>query len=370
MRRLLGLTMLFLLLFSRPILAAEPAELLDALPLENVTITFGSSSNAVIHGLDFKNLVWQAVRGELVLTPQTIVQGLLDSLLCEVSGLLSMLRHMLVIAVIGAVFRELSAAFKHKSAAEFGFYAQYLAILSVLFSSFTLCLGIMRSLIDELCAFMLSAQPVFSGLSVLGGNPSAAAVSAPILLTAINAVSTGIRNAIIPVISLTAVLQIVNGLSERAMLTKLTDLLRGGVQWALRMAAVFFVGLLALRRAASPALDTAVTKTAKLAVNAIPVVGAALSGAVDMVAAWTGVVRGGLTTATMIALALYCAAPLARLAVFTFMYKLTAGLMQPIADPRAVKAVDAAGNFAGLILGACGMVSSMFMVMAVIMLSA
>ena len=343
--------------------------MMDAIPLAEVSSIIGVSENEAVRGVDFKTLVWQALRGELVFTPQSIAQSLFQSLFGEAADLLSMLRHMLVITVIGAVFRELSAAFKHKGAAEFGFYAQYLSILSVLLSSFTICIGVMQSLVDELCGFMLAAQPVLISISVLGGNPSAAATKAPILLAAVNTASFGIRNVIIPVITMAAVLQIVNGLSERAMLIKLTSLLRDGIKWTLRTSAGLFVGLLSLQHTVTPALDTAVTKTAKLAVNAMPVVGAALTGAVDTVAAWSGVLRGGLTSATLVVLALYCAAPLVRLAAFTILYKLTAGLMQPIADLRAVKAVDAAGDFAGMILGACAIVTAMFMAMTALMLS-
>jgi len=367
--RVVFFILLFIMLFSVPAYAAENDTMLDILPLDNVSTVIGASANTALYGLDFKALVWQAVRGELTLTPQLITQSLLQGLLGETATLFSMLRHMLVIAVIGAVFREISAAFKHKAAAEIGFYAQYLAILSVLLSSYTMCLGVMQNLIDELCSFMIAAQPVLCSVAVIGGNPSAAMTSAPILLATVNTVSIGIRNVVIPVITVTAVLQIVNSLSERVMLTKLSALLSDGVKWTLRVAAGLFVGMLSFRRIAAPALDTAITRTAKLAVNAIPVVGTALSGAVDMVTTWSGVVKGGLTAATLVVLVLYCAAPILRLVAFTLLYKLTAGLMQPIADPRAVKAVDAAGDFAGMILGVCSMISAMFMVMAALILS-
>ena len=371
-KRITALFLLGMCLFTSP-LPCRAAEILDKqldlLDLQDINTAIGQSQSAAAQGLNLETLVRQAVQGELTLSPETIMQAAISSLAGEAASLLSMMRHMILLAVLGAIFKELSASFKQKGVSELGFYVHYLVMLSILLSSFGIGLGLVQSLVDELCTFMLAAQPALTGLVTLGGNPTAAFAFAPVLLAAVNAIAFLIQRALIPVITLVALLQIVNYLSERAMLEKLSALLRNGISWALRMTAVLFVAVLSLQRISAPAMNNAVTKTAKLAVNAIPIVGTVLTDTVDTVMVWAGAVRSGVMVAVVIALVVLCAAPLVKLAAFVLIYKATAALIQPISDPRAVKAIDAAGTFAGLLLGAGAVVSIMFIFMVMIMLS-
>jgi len=364
---------IFLICLFTSALPSRAAEMwerqLDMVDLTDMSITIGNANNAAARGLDLEMLVRQAIQGELTLSSEAIMQAAIGSLAGEAVSLLSMMRHMILLAVLGAIFKELSASFKQKGVSELGFYVHYLVMLSVLLSSFGIGLGLVQGLVDELCGFMLAAQPALTGLVTLSGNPAAAFAFAPVLLAAVNVIAFLVQKALIPVITLAAVLQIINYLSERAMLEKLSVLLRNGIGWALRMTAVLFVAVLSLQRVSAPAANNAVTKTAKLAVNAIPIVGMVLTDAVDTVMVWTGVVRSGVMVAVVIALIVLCAAPLVKLAAFVLIYKLTAALIQPISDPRAVKAIDAAGTFAGLLLGAGAVVSAMFIFMVMIMLS-
>jgi len=342
---------------------------LEMMDFGEVDAVIRGSSYGGVRGVDFPTLVGQAVRGEVDLSPQGIGMSVLQSLFGEASALLSMMRHMILIAVLGAVFRELSASFQRKAVSELGFYAHYLVILSILLSSFSMCVGLVQALSGELCAFMMAAQPLLVGVVSIGGQPAAAFAFAPVLLAATNTVAFVVQEAIVPVITLAAALQVVNYLSERPMLEKLSGLLRDGIRWALRGMAVLFVSVLSIQRMSAPAVQTAAAKTAKLAVNMVPVVGTALTDTVDSVMAWAGVARSGVMVAAVVVLALMCAAPLLEMAAFVLIYKLTASLIQPVADARVVKVIDATGAFAGLLLGASALVAVMFIFMVMIVLS-
>jgi len=354
-----------------PCRAAEalPDKQLELVDFEGINVIVGQSDNESVRNLDLATLARQAISGELDLSPVHLADMLITGLAGEAAGLLSMLRHMVLLALLGAVFKELSASFRQKGVSELGFYVHFLLMLSVLLSSFSLCLGITQSLVGELCAFMLAAQPVLIGLVTASGNVAAAFAFAPLLLSAVNIIAFFIDRLLAPVITMAAVLQIVNCLSERAGLEKLSLLLQNGLRWALGLTATAFVAVLSIQRISAPAANTAVARTAKLAVNAIPVVGATLVNAVDTVAVWSGAVRSGVMIAVVLALVLLCAVPLLKLAAFALVYKLTAALLQPISDPRIGKAVDAAGSFAGLLLGAAAVVSVMFIFMIMLMLS-
>ena len=61
-------------------------------------------------------------------------------------------------------------------------------------------------------------------------------------------------------------------------------------------------------------MDNVAARTAKSAVNAVPVVGDILTGAVDIVTYWTSAVRSGVAVALIIAVAAALIVPAAKLA--------------------------------------------------------
>lgn len=344
-------------------------EQMDLLDFSDISGVIDKSQNSEISKIKITDLVMQAIKGEIDLSPKSIINMLTSSLFSEVYSLVSLMRHMIAIAVLSAFFKAFSSSFKSNSVAELGFYVNYIVIIAVLLSSFTICVGIMQSLCGELCDLMLAAQPLMLSLVVMSGNLASSYAFNPVLLFFTTFIANMLQMFITPTIITAAVLQIVSYISEREMLQKFSDLIRTVVSWGLKAAAVVFISILSLQRISTPIVNNAITKSAKVAVNFVPVVGQALTGAVDAVFYWSGAVRSGVLVSVIILIIIMCGAPILKIIAFVFVYKMTAGIVQPICDERIVKAIDCAGTFAALILGVCVVVSVMFIFMVMIVLS-
>lgn len=344
-------------------------EQMDLLDFSDISGVIDKSQNSEISKIKITDLVMQSIKGEIDLSPKSIINMLTSSLFSEVYSLVSLMRHMIAIAVLSAFFKAFSSSFKSNSVAELGFYVNYIVIIAVLLSSFTICVGIMQSLCGELCDLMLAAQPLMLSLVVMSGNLASSYAFNPVLLFFTTFIANMLQMFITPTIITAAVLQIVSYISEREMLQKFSDLIRTVVSWGLKAAAVVFISILSLQRISTPIVNNAITKSAKVAVNFVPVVGQALTGAVDAVFYWSGAVRSGVLVSVIILIIIMCGAPILKIIAFVFVYKMTAGIVQPICDERIVKAIDCAGTFAALILGVCVVVSVMFIFMVMIVLS-
>lgn len=344
-------------------------EQMDILDFSDVSDVISKSQNSEIRKIEIKDLVMQAIKGEIDLSPKNILNMITSSFFSEVNSLISLMKHMIAIAILSAFFKAFSSSFKSNSVAELGFYVNYIVIITVLLSSFSICVGIMQELTNELCDLMLAAQPLLLSLVVMSGNIASSYVFSPVMLFFITFLANFLQMFITPTILMAAVLQIVNYISEREMLQKFSDLIRIIVSWGLKMIAIIFISILSLQRITTPILNNAITKSAKVAVNFVPVVGQALTGAVDAVLYWSGAVRGGVMAAVIILIIIMCGAPILKIIAFVFVYKMTAGIVQPICDERIVKAIDSAGTFAALILGVCVVISVMFIFMIMIVLS-
>jgi stage III sporulation protein AE len=320
-------------------------------------------------GLGVGEITLMLIRGEYDLSPRSAINTITDLFFGEVRALTAMMRHMIVIAVLSAFFRAFTLSFKNAGAAELGFYINYLAIIAVLLSSFAVCVNIMYGMVTVICELMLAVQPVVASLAVMSGAATAGYVFSPVIVFFTAFIANIMRMAVIPVIVSAALMQIISFAAKRDMLQKLSDLLRNIVTIGLRTTAGMFITILALQRFSAPMMNSAVTRGSKFMLNLVPVVGGSLTGAVDAVLYWAGAVKGGVMAAVIIVIILMCLVPILQLGAFTFIYKLTAALVQPICDERIVKAIDAAGTFAGLMLSVCVLLGFTFVFAVIIVLS-
>ena len=328
-----------------------------------------SEMDQVTGGRGFSDLVVRAVNGQLDLSPRGILTWVADSFLREVIDLLSIMRGFFIIALLGAVFKVLCASFTQKAVAELGFYVNYLIAVSLLLSSFLICVDLMNGLIGTLSGIMEAAVPLMISVTVMAGSGVKAYALNPVILFGTTFISSFVKNFITPVIISAAVLQIVNYLMEKEMLQRLTLLIKNTVAWSLKITAIAFSSILALQGITAPIVNNLAARSAKFAINSVPVVGVAMSGAVDTVLFAAGSIRSGVMASVLVTVVTTCAFPLMKIAAFIFVYKLAAGVLQPVCDERIVGLIDSIGGFAALILGACTVVVGMFVFMVVVMLS-
>ena len=123
----------------------------------------------------------------------------------------------------------------------------------------------------------------------------------------------------------------------------------------------FFVSILSMSGLTSSIAGGLGIKTMKYAIgNFVPVVGGLLSDSVDTVLASTIVLKGAMGTAGVISLILMCAIPLIKMLSLTLIYKLTAGIIEPLSDKRITSMISEAGSTAAFIFAVLLTVTVMF----------
>ena len=132
---------------------------------------------------------------------------------------------------------------------------------------------------------------------------------------------------------------------------------------------IIFMAIVSLQRIGTPEVSRIVGKTTKAVVGSVPVVGDAMTGAVEVAAMLAGTVKNGLAVVAVIFIVLISLIPIIKLVAMSFIYKVAAAIIQPISDTRIVKCLNSAGNFIFLLLGALFMVEVMFIFSVIILLS-
>ena len=184
-------------------------------------------------------------------------------------------------------------------------------------------------------------------LTAVGGSASSAFLH-PVVAAASGSMVFLAREVILRLVMCTCAVTAVNHLSDRMHLTRLAQLLRSAVCWLLGVSFTVFVGASSMQGVCSASVDGVAIRAAKYAVdNFVPVVGGMFSDTMDTLVGCTLIVKNALGVASMLALCGALAAPLLRTLAAVFALKLSAALLEPIADAEIVRAI---GDFSRTIV--------------------
>lgn len=184
-------------------------------------------------------------------------------------------------------------------------------------------------------------------LTALGGSASSAFLH-PMVVAASGSMVFLAREVILRLVMCTCAVTAINHLSDRAHLTRLAQLLRSAVCWLLGVSFTVFLGAMSLQGVCSASIDGVVIRAAKYAVdNFVPVVGGMFSDTMDTLVGCTLIVKNALGVAAVMVLLGAVLGPLARTLATVFLMKLSAALLEPVADAQIVHAI---GDFSRTIV--------------------
>jgi stage III sporulation protein AE len=318
--------------------------------------------------VSFGEIVKDALSGRLQLSPQDVFNAFLSIFFEEARNNAVLMRNLLLVCVLSAIINNLTNSFASKTVGELGFYVCFIVIMGIIMSAFGEGLKVAENLIGSLAVITRAGAPLFITLTVMSGSIGAHA-HASVLYAMTSAVTTFAHSALTPLLTMGAALTCVNYITRRELLTNLSKLIKQVCEWSIKAVLFVFITIMSLQKFASPFLNSVAVKSAKAVAKATPVIGDAISGAMDYVLVWSQGVKNGVLVATVITIAVICAAPLIKIFVMFLALKITAAAAQPICDERVVKCANDMGEFSLMLLSVCAVVIVMFIMALIVLLS-
>lgn len=184
-------------------------------------------------------------------------------------------------------------------------------------------------------------------LTALGGSASSAFLH-PMVVAASGSMVFLAREVTLRLVMCTCAVTAVNHLSDRAHLTRMAQLMRSGVCWLLGVSFTVFLGAMSLQGVCSASIDGVALRAAKYAVdNFVPIVGGMFSDTMDTLVGCTLIVKNSLGVAAVVVLLGAILGPLMRTLAVVMVIKLSAALLEPVADGEIVRAI---GDFSRTIV--------------------
>lgn len=309
--------------------------------------------------------------GEGNLSIKTFSNAIISFLFKEVKTALSFSVSIIVIAIMCSLIKNLQSAFSSEGISNIAFFACYSILIIILSKSFLVSINIATNIIKELSNFMAAILPVLVMMIGSIGGFAQAATMDPIIIGATLIIPRIYTTIIIPLILISFVLDFTNNISNDFKIGNLCKLARQITIWIQGIILTLFIGLLTVRGITSSTIDAVTLKTAKFAIdNFIPIVGKAFSDAIASVAGYSLIIKNAVSSIGLIIIVIMMLYPIIKLVLISFVYKLTAAIIEPISDKRITSSLASAGNSLILLMSCVLSVSLMFFVLLAIMASA
>lgn len=347
---LLTVTMIFMPLVGQAkAMASETSDLnqkYDYSEIQNVIDNVMDGGNK----FNFNDYINRLMSGQEPFSLKDIMGQLVKSIKGEIQANIGTFISLTTIALIAALFTNLSMAFKNNQVSETGYYITYLLLFGVLISSFILASGIASATIGTILDFMKALVPTYLMSVAFCTGPTTSLVYYQAALGLITVVDFLILRVIIPMINFYLIIMLVNNMSKEDTLSKLAGLFSTAVNWMLKSMLAAVVGFNVIQGLIVPVADQVKRSVLLKASSALPGVGGAIGGVTETVLGAGVLLKNSIGVAGLIVLITICTVPFIKLLMISVVYKVGSAALQPISDKRFIECISAAAKSASMLL--------------------
>ncbi len=317
---------------------------------DNADISFKRLLRAVISGEDVTDMLKKDLRSFIKKQLRENSKGI---------------KSIIAISIICGIINILSQDINDRSTAELIGLTGRVIILGLASSSFKDSIDMLRSCIQNVTDIINSAIPFIIALVSARGQSAGGGL---LFALGTELTASGINSVLIPLLTMGTALKLVNIISGREILDKLSELFLSAVTYSLKICAYIFVFLIGLERISGGIISKSAGSILKSAVKMVPVVGEIVGGTGDIALTAILAVGNAAGIALIMIIIIISSIPLVKIGITAFVYRLAAAVLEPVCDKAVISVIDAVGEANFKVLAALFTVNAMFVMSLTIIL--
>lgn len=290
--------------------------------------------------------------------------------LSSVKSALAALAGVIAIALLTGVLNALAEGAGSGAAKDAASFACFLVCAVSLSYLITKLAASATDTIDRLGRFIEVSTPVFAVLLSAAGGVTLSGMIQPLMGFLSAGVVRAFEQLVLPLIVAGGAVSIVCGLSDTIKLDKLIGLAKSIVKWVIGAVFSIYTGVVALEGMSAGSMDTLTVRTAKYALReSIPIVGGAVSGALENVIGSAAIIKNAAGAASMLIAVGIALAPLISIGGASLALRAAAALTEPFSDARIPKLLSNAADMLTYLFAAVVAVGLMFIISGALVVS-
>lgn len=296
------------------------------------------SSQKSLFGGDFAARVKSIISGDLAIDS--------GSLFGYISGLFGLdfltYSSLIVTVLIAALGYNIATAFKSRAAGEsvdkIVYFAMLTVVVTVAVSAFASVAYDAVSVVRAVASVISACAPILLTVMTASGATTTAAVYSPTVAVLTSGLVNLITLVALPMIILSAVLSVINGVSTTVKLGRISEFFNSAVKWLLGTAFFVFFAIIGIQGITASVHDGISLRAAKFAVSKyVPIIGGYLSDGFNLVVAGNVLIKNAVGLSAVVLASVIVIPVIVKTVVFTLSLKLASALAEPLGGEKIAK---------------------------------
>jgi stage III sporulation protein AE len=318
-----------------------------------------------------KGTFLEFVTGDKEFSIKAYFIGLIKFMFHEMAVHGKLLGTLILLTVFSMLLQSIQNAFDKSAISKVAYAIIYMVLIILALNSFHVAISYAVEAIDTMLSFIIALIPLLLALMATVGSIASVAFFHPVILFLVNTSGLLIKNFVLPLLFLSALLSIVSTMSEHHKVTQLAKLLRNISMGSLAFFFTVFLGVMSVQGATAAVADGITIKTAKFITgNFIPVVGRMFTDATDTVMSASILLKNSIGIIGAALLLMIAIFPAIKVLILAFIYSMASALLQPLGGGPIVECLGIIGKSVMLIFAALMTVSIMFFLAITIIIAA
>lgn len=318
-----------------------------------------------------KGTLMEFLKGEKEFSVKEWLVGFLKYMFHEFVANGKLLGTLIMLTIFSMFLQSLQNSFEKTSVSKIAYAIVLIVLIIIALNSFHVVIDYTDETINTMVSFITALVPLLLALMASSGGLVSAAFFHPVILFLINVCGLFVKYLVLPLLFISALLNITSTLSDNYKVTQLGNLFRN---WSIGLLGIFttvFVGVISVQGASSAVTDGIALRTAKFITgNFIPVIGRMFTDATDTIITASLLLKNTVGLAGVAILLLIVAFPSIKILMVAFVYKFAAAIMQPLGGGPVIKCLDIISKSVMYVFASLAMVSLMFFLSLTVIIAA
>lgn len=313
-------------------------------------------------GVSLEELLTEVMTGDVLGAFTHFLEGNIRGMTESITGLKDIMIWLIVLGIVSALLAHFVEVFDRHQVADLSFYFLYLLLAAVLLKCFSQAASTAIDTLENIVLFIRLLVPTYLLAVGVATGTTTVSASYQLMLLLIYGVESILMGMVVPLIYSYMMLSMVNGIWIEEKLTLLIELLEKGIGWMLKAALGLVTGISIFQAMISPIIDSLKANALQKAISAIPGIGNAANGVVELVVGSAVVIKNSIGIVLLILLLMMCVAPLLKIFFMALMLKGAAAFMGIVSDKRITSCANHAGDAGMLLFRVTGTAMLLFLI--------
>lgn len=317
------------------IIKEQMKNLVDQEQTDSLSDYASGLSGGLSDSFTIDQILQATLNGESIFDADSLISSLKELFFYEMKSALIVGIEILTICIVVGLLKNLSGSFGKKGISDIATLICSIVIIGLAMTNFNTIFQMTQDAVNTITYTMEILLPVLIAILIGMGQVASGTIMSPILLTAVTIFQSIIKNIVMPAIFLSAVLGLINCLTEKDYVNQLSKFLRQTALFVTGIIMTLMSGIIAIQGLIAKTSDSLIMGTAKYSLDAfIPIVGGFTSDTIELFLKCMGSIKGVVGVFGILMIVCLILTPIIKILAVSVIYKITALLIEPVATKK------------------------------------